>query len=349
MEQFEPKILESLEQNTVDTKKPDDEPKKPDEQDNPASNENHENIQQKEKDEQMEVEDPFPEPPYSEFVKIIRPILSTPKIEVPTGEAFRDMLSCLDMAMDQAYQKNYSLENATQMIMALLETNLDYGSQAMWSFNLKKLGDPTDIFAFVNFLIERRAIDCHEEKELAKASNMQFAQPLPVGGQCNPNWLAQFSQPPPNAGASRHVAGPSHVIAGPSRSSRNMQDGASMESLSDTEDSVLYCPLCKTAHKLIRCAVFKRMTLAERWDAVEQFKLCVNCFSRRHNSSKCKNGICPSCKRKHNSLIRSSINLKNNFFQPGNVSYSHMKIMDESHLAKIKQSANESKRSSIDK
>lgn len=66
-----------------------------------------------------------------------------------------------------------------------------------------------------------------------------------------------------------------------------------------------FCAYCRGAHKLCRCEHFKRLTLRERWTVIERARVCVNCFSKNHLTSNCREGNCKQCKSPHNSLMCS--------------------------------------------
>lgn len=185
-----------------------------------------------EKTDGMEVDVSLPEPPYSEFVKCVKKILAMPKLEVASANAISDIMGQIESARNMAATQQWSIDGSS---MAFLETRMDATTRAMWNFQIRQVGEPKDISGMVNFLIARKLSDFADEKEYSK----------PVAG---PSHL--FAQP----------------IAGPSRANMTMRREHSMESLSDTDELVLSCPLCKAAHKLIRCPEFKAKSIVERWD-----------------------------------------------------------------------------------
>jgi hypothetical protein len=69
---------------------------------------------------------------------------------------------------------------------------------------------------------------------------------------------------------------------------------------------VTSCPCCGGEHRLFKCQRFKAISLSERLNLVKQKRLCFNCLSEGHRSSKCRlNKTCSvdECGRKHSVLL----------------------------------------------
>lgn len=67
------------------------------------------------------------------------------------------------------------------------------------------------------------------------------------------------------------------------------------------------CDLCPNQfHWPFKCAKFRALPLAERKAYVERHEMCFNCFSRKHETGKCPDRVCPRCNKHHNSLLCSA-------------------------------------------
>ena len=68
------------------------------------------------------------------------------------------------------------------------------------------------------------------------------------------------------------------------------------------------CPLKDGEHKLWQCELFKNMKLAERYETVKKYNLCLSCLSSGHRIGQCKsNRLCGKngCGKHHNRLLHS--------------------------------------------
>ena len=74
-----------------------------------------------------------------------------------------------------------------------------------------------------------------------------------------------------------------------------------------TADSDKYpCKLCKSAHKLFDCPVFKKKSLDDRHDFVKSNNYCFNCLQYGHMIRNCRrNELCgvDGCNKKHHKLL----------------------------------------------
>lgn len=75
--------------------------------------------------------------------------------------------------------------------------------------------------------------------------------------------------------------------------------------LEEVQTTDICCPYCRGKHKMCRCEKFKNLELGDRWDVIERLRMCVNCFSRAHLTSNCREGACRKCRAMHNSLMCS--------------------------------------------
>lgn len=69
------------------------------------------------------------------------------------------------------------------------------------------------------------------------------------------------------------------------------------------ESNYFKCVLCASQHKLYACNQFNKMSVPERKDVLNKFKLCFNCLNYGHQVASCNFSGCPRCGKKHNSKI----------------------------------------------
>lgn len=64
------------------------------------------------------------------------------------------------------------------------------------------------------------------------------------------------------------------------------------------------CPKCHGKHRLIRCQLFLRAGLQERWYMALSLGVCLNCLMPCHTSFRCSDGgHCLDCLTRHNTLL----------------------------------------------
>lgn len=63
------------------------------------------------------------------------------------------------------------------------------------------------------------------------------------------------------------------------------------------------CVMCNKDHKTSVCNTFLRLSVENRFKKCKDLKLCINCFSQDHTSSKCSGKCCEKCKKRHNVLL----------------------------------------------
>ncbi|XP_058827429.1 uncharacterized protein LOC131687365 [Topomyia yanbarensis] len=67
------------------------------------------------------------------------------------------------------------------------------------------------------------------------------------------------------------------------------------------------CTLCSESwHPPSQCAMFQRMKVSERIEAVAKHRLCRNCLRPGHYSSSCERGVCRHCQQKHHSMLHGA-------------------------------------------
>jgi hypothetical protein len=83
--------------------------------------------------------------------------------------------------------------------------------------------------------------------------------------------------------------------------------------LSGAEDSSK-CIVCKTDHKLESCEKFKSLSIKERFVAVRNSGICMNCFAKGHSKKDCPEKGCKLCKfeDKHHELLHYTKKSNNN-------------------------------------
>lgn len=76
------------------------------------------------------------------------------------------------------------------------------------------------------------------------------------------------------------------------------------------------CCFCsKPFHLAVFCKKFQKMKLSERYDAVKDHGLCINCLSKGHLARSCSRGCCQKCGRKHNTLLHPTYESANSAIQ----------------------------------
>ena len=74
-----------------------------------------------------------------------------------------------------------------------------------------------------------------------------------------------------------------------------------------TKSSSVKCHLCAGLHCLDECPQFKEKSVQDRRSVLARLWLCYNCFGR-HRVAVCPSSMrCITCKRKHHSLVRVSM------------------------------------------
>lgn len=63
------------------------------------------------------------------------------------------------------------------------------------------------------------------------------------------------------------------------------------------------CKMCTGEHPIYLCSKFKELNVNKRKGKVQEFNLCYNCLSSKHQVRDCKARLCQSCQQKHNSLL----------------------------------------------
>ncbi|XP_052567470.1 uncharacterized protein LOC120430562, partial [Culex pipiens pallens] len=71
----------------------------------------------------------------------------------------------------------------------------------------------------------------------------------------------------------------------------------------DEEKRNFGCFNCTGSHYINECRSFLALPVKQRFQRVKDLKLCINCFSNRHNVANCKSGTCKSCGQRHNTLL----------------------------------------------
>lgn len=87
----------------------------------------------------------------------------------------------------------------------------------------------------------------------------------------------------------------------------NQVGGRQQQAHSHLGVSDVSCSVCKNAHHIHQCSVFRGQSAEERAATVKAKKLCVNCLREGHWVQKCKSNCrCRTCGRKHHSLLHAT-------------------------------------------
>lgn len=74
--------------------------------------------------------------------------------------------------------------------------------------------------------------------------------------------------------------------------------------VASSTESVNSCPVCKGSHYIGRCATFLNLPTAQRLQKIQSLRMCTNCMSTVHTSSKCESKYsCRHCSARHHSLL----------------------------------------------
>lgn len=64
------------------------------------------------------------------------------------------------------------------------------------------------------------------------------------------------------------------------------------------------CNVCNENHFIVKCPVFNKMSVDDRWKVVKSKKMCVNCLRKFHFANKClSSSTCKVCHKKHNTTL----------------------------------------------
>lgn len=210
--------------------------------------------------------------PYEQMVTILKPILGLPTINTVTESLIQEVILKSQLVYENAAAKGFVLGNESKMVIAIIESKLDFQTRAMWNWELAESRQEPTIDMLVNFLLKRQRRIMPEERGAAAMhhNEEQGAAALP-----------------PFRAEERRAALMQY---------RPVEDGNRAEPAN-------YCAYCKGMHKMCKCKEFKRLNLRGRWDILEHLPVCINCFSRTHLTGACQEGVCRKCNIKHNSLL----------------------------------------------
>jgi len=63
------------------------------------------------------------------------------------------------------------------------------------------------------------------------------------------------------------------------------------------------CALCKQAHRIHACKVFKELSIESRRNETKKLKLYYNCLSQNHAVQRCTSRGCKHCSKRHHTLL----------------------------------------------
>ncbi|XP_036332823.1 uncharacterized protein LOC118744150 [Rhagoletis pomonella] len=63
------------------------------------------------------------------------------------------------------------------------------------------------------------------------------------------------------------------------------------------------CPSCSDVHRVIKCQIFRSMSVEIRWELARKAALCFNCLKAGNSTRECQSGMCANCQQKHNKLL----------------------------------------------
>ena len=78
-----------------------------------------------------------------------------------------------------------------------------------------------------------------------------------------------------------------------------------------TASTAISCSYCKEQHHIFSCETFLNLSPIDRFKSCKKNSLCLNCLKSNHRTSKCSNGPCKKCQKKHNTLLHFENNSEN--------------------------------------
>lgn len=76
------------------------------------------------------------------------------------------------------------------------------------------------------------------------------------------------------------------------------------------------CVACGGDHRVYDCALFRHLTVDERWAQVSKLRLCQVCLRTDHESRHCKLNGCRVCKKRHNTFLHKEQTQNTNTSNP---------------------------------
>ncbi|KYN50342.1 hypothetical protein ALC62_14061, partial [Cyphomyrmex costatus] len=71
------------------------------------------------------------------------------------------------------------------------------------------------------------------------------------------------------------------------------------------------CALCKQAHRIFACKIFKELSLESRRNEVRRLNLCYNCLAPNRTVQNCTSRTCRHCSKKHHTLLHADERVNN--------------------------------------
>lgn len=84
------------------------------------------------------------------------------------------------------------------------------------------------------------------------------------------------------------------------------------EGLTQRDESLRDCRVCKSEHAIRKCPKFRKMSVGERWKVVTKHRYCFNCLAHSHLKDKCTSrDRCMECLAEHHTLLHRFRGSKN--------------------------------------
>lgn len=103
-----------------------------------------------------------------------------------------------------------------------------------------------------------------------------------------------------------HAKVSSAKMSTPKSNQTNVNKGQGTTLAHLTTNDVNECTLCKQAHKIHSCKIFKELSVESRRNEVRRLNLCYNCLSPNHHIQNCTSRTCKHCSKKHHTLLHMS-------------------------------------------
>lgn len=200
----------------------------------------------------------------------VEALLHAPSASSATPNSLRRLLCVITENVSALKALDIPVEQWDLMLLPILCKCLDAHLQTQWELTLSR--DLPTLAEFISFL-ERY---CRAQETVDSGASK-------VGGTHPAKSKPSYTTPP-------------------WRQPRN-DSGKQLSRclVSATEEG---CVLCKGPHKLSNCKKFGGLSPRQRYSAVKDHNLCLNCFSQKHRSRGCPLSIsCQRCGGRHHTLL----------------------------------------------
>lgn len=217
---------------------------------------------------------------YQEQADLLRPVLGLPPMTQVNEATLDGFLKIISKVNENAERKNVIFSKMIERLIVLqIVASIDTHSQECWGFCLQ-FSEPS-LQRLANFLADR--IKNVKQRDLTNPPKpMEFK--IPKKDLRSPSLHGKSKKQIRSERSNTPSPGPS--------TNKRIRNGPNA-----------ICPMCTQGHTLRLCPQFLKLSLEAREAEVYRRKLCINCFSNRHITAQCEDGVCKICESRHNSLL----------------------------------------------